>query len=80
MLTIGTVFTKWKAITPSDTADLDVPIAGIYVGGAGDVTAIMRDGTAGVFKAATVGLILPIAPRRINATGTTATNLLALQE
>ena len=74
-----TPFNQWVAITPSDTADLAARTEAIYVGGAGDVAAVMGDGTAATFKAVAVGTILPLAVRRINATNTTATLLLGLR-
>lgn len=51
---------------------------GIYVGVSGDIVAILCPGTAAVtFKSVPVG-ILPIEASRVKATGTTATDLLAL--
>jgi hypothetical protein len=40
----------------------------------------MQDGTSGTFTGVTAGATLPIAVRRINATNTTATNLVALNQ
>jgi len=64
------------AITPSDSVDLpNGPTGlGVYVGVAGDVTAIVGGNTV-TYKAA-VGR-LNIRASRILATGTTATNLIA---
>jgi len=67
------------AVVPSDT----VPFArnvcqGIYVGGAGNIAAVMSDGTVVTFTAVPVGTILPIQAVRVNATNTTATLMLAL--
>lgn len=69
-----------KAITPNDNTDLSYVTKGVYVGGSGDITATMADGVSGdvVFKAVPVGAVLPIAVSRVKATGTTATNLVAL--
>jgi len=74
---------NFAAITTSDTVDnllLDngTPPKGIYVGAAGNVVAVDQDGTAVTFLGAIAGSILPIRPRRINATSTTATDLVAL--
>ena len=67
------------AITPSDTVDLPWITRAIYVGGAGDVKVDMGDsGTAIPFTAVPVGTVLPIRVKRVYATGTTATNLVAL--
>lgn len=67
------------AITPSDTAGDVFPFPrGIYVGVAGDVTMIMK-GKAGsvLFKNMTTGEHA-LRPVQIMATGTTATDILAL--
>lgn len=65
------------AITPSDTVDLPSQAKAIYVGGAGDVLATIG-GTDVTFKAVPVGTVLHITATRVKATGTTATNLVAL--
>ncbi len=69
---------NYAAITTSDSNDLPFLTRYVYVGGAGDVTAVTQAGNAVVFKAVPAGAILPIRARRINQTGTTATNLVAL--
>ena len=66
------------AVTPSDSADLADVTTRIYVGGAGAISLIMADDASAVTLAAVpVGSYLDIRVRRINATGTTATNLVA---
>lgn len=70
----------WSAITPSDTVDLPQGVSmAIWVGGAGNVAAVMQNGAVATFTGVTAGTVLPIAARRINATNTTATNLMALR-
>jgi hypothetical protein len=49
----------------------------LYVGGAGNITAIVG-GVAVLFTAVPVGSLLPIAATRVNATATTATAMVAL--
>jgi hypothetical protein len=67
------------AITPSDTTDLTQFTRFLYVGGTGDVTVNMAGtGATILFKAIPVGTVLPIRVSRVLATGTTATNLVAL--
>lgn len=66
-----------EAITPSNSVNLSGTTRGIYVGVTGDVTAVIN-GNAILFKAVPVGLILPIRATRVNSTGTTATNMVAL--
>jgi hypothetical protein len=72
-------YTTWLAITPSDTADLPALTQAIYVGGAGTLAAVMANGTAGTFTGVLAGQILPLTARRVNATNTTATNLVSLR-
>lgn len=76
-------YTVFAAITPSDTVDIQHPQGrqstdAIYVGHAGDIVMVREDGVAVTFKAAVAGTILKVAARRINATNTTATDLVAL--
>ena len=66
------------AVTPSDSVNLARVTRGVYIGGAGNVSALMADGSSVAFAGAQAGTILPIRAQRINATGTTATNILAL--
>lgn len=71
--------TKAAAVTPSDGTDLTSIPRALYVGVSGDVSVDMEEsGDAIVFKAVPVG-ILPIRVKRVRATGTTATNILALE-
>lgn len=75
---IATTFETMVAITPTD-ANAIGPFQALYVGGAGDVVVVPRNSTSPVtFKAVPVGTILPISIQGVNATGTTATNLVGL--
>jgi hypothetical protein len=66
------------AIVPSDVADIpDLPRA-IYVGQGGNVSARMIGGQTVLFSNAQAGSFLPIRAKGINATGTTAANLVAI--
>jgi hypothetical protein len=72
------------AIVPSDTVDhLNIPTSelmdAIAVGGAGTLAAVMQDGRVVTFTC-TAGQLLPIRCRRVNATGTSATALVALYQ
>lgn len=68
-----------EAVTPSDSAYLTFLTRGLYVGVAGDVSVEMyKTGSAVVFKAVPAGTVLPIRITRVNATLTTATNMVAL--
>lgn len=67
------------AITPSDGADLDRFPKAIYIGGAGNVSLIAIDDTDPVtFTGLAAGSVLLVRARRVRATGTTATGLVAL--
>lgn len=69
------------AVAPSDTADLTMYSRCLYVGGDGDVTVVMvgQNGDAPItFPGVVGGTLLPIQVRRVMATGTTATALVAL--
>lgn len=70
-------FSQGIAITTSDTVNLAKATKAVYVGGAGNIRAIMG-GAEVNFIAVPVGTVLTISATRINATGTTATNLVAL--
>lgn len=66
------------AVTTSDTVDLVAGEArGIYVGVGGDVTCMVEQ-VAILFKNVQTGAILPVRTTRVNATNTTATNMVAL--
>jgi hypothetical protein len=79
---IATSFQCATAITPADNVAIG-PFSAFYVGVSGDVTVIMRNGDAGggltpvLFKAMPVGRH-DYAIQCVNATGTTATNLVGL--
>lgn len=70
-----------RAITKHDTYELPQvngrwPRA-LYIGGTGDVALKYADGTSDTLEAVPVG-ILQIAPRFVLSTGTTATNIHAI--
>ncbi|MEK9722043.1 MAG: hypothetical protein VW405_00985 [Rhodospirillaceae bacterium] len=82
-------FQVFKAITPSDTVDIGEASANdghaalpdaVYVGGAGNVVAVMGDGSTTTFTGVPAGTVLPIQPVRINSTSTTASALVALYQ
>lgn len=65
-------------VTPSDTVNLpDGPCRMLYIGVTGDVTIITMNGNTVLFKAVPVG-ILRMRAACVLATGTTATNILAI--
>jgi hypothetical protein len=68
--------TGGAAITPSDSTVVD--FNGIYVGGAGNLTVTLLNGTDVTLTAVIVGQIYPLRVTKVKATGTTATNLVGL--
>lgn len=66
-----------EVVTPSDTVELAQYSRALYVGTGGNVAAVI-DGTAITFTGVPAGSILPIRTNRVNATNTTATNIVAL--
>jgi hypothetical protein len=65
------------AVSPSDSNDLnDLPRA-LWVGGAGDVALALPSGNV-VLKGVQAGTLISIRPIRVRATGTTATDIVAL--
>ncbi|HWA17683.1 MAG TPA: hypothetical protein VG757_01690 [Devosia sp.] len=65
-------------ITPDDDEDLPEVVRAIYVGGAGDVAAVLREGATLTFANLPAGSLLPVRASRIKATGTTASGLIGL--
>ena len=68
-----------EAVTPSDVTNFSSFARALYVGGAGNISVVMRDGETVVFNSLAAGSILPILAARVNATNTTATNIVALR-
>lgn len=78
---LANAFCRAFAITPHDTNVLTNVCRAVYVGVTGDVTVRLANDSANVtFKAVPAGTILPIAPKLVLSTGTTATNLLGVSE
>jgi len=75
------------AITPSDTVDFVASgrtvlslCDAFVVGVAGNVTGVQQDGSTVLFTAVPVGVVIPARLKRINATGTAATGIVALYQ
>ena len=66
------------AVTPSDIVNFTNNSNSLYIGVSGDVVAVTPSGTPIIFKGVPQGAILPIISSRVNATGTTAANIVAL--
>lgn len=71
--------TRAAAVTPNDGTDLGFHSRALYVGGAGDVCVDMVDtGTSVVFAGVPAGSVLPFRVKRVRATGTTASLIVAV--
>lgn len=66
-----------QAVTPDDAADLPIASRALYVGTEGDVRLTMAGGNAITFRAVQPGF-LPLRVTRVHATGTTATDIVAV--
>lgn len=65
-------------VTPSDSSDLASDSRSLYVGGAGTLRVTMTGGQVVNLTGISAGLVLPLRVRRVHATGTTATGIVAL--
>lgn len=66
------------AVTTSDTTDLDNTTRYLYVGGAGNLSLIFKGGQTVTLNSVPAGTMLHVRVTRVRATGTTATNIVAL--
>lgn len=66
------------AVTPADGADLANFSKALFVGGAGTLKVDLVGGTTVTFTGVVAGSYLRLRARRVYATGTTATNIVAL--
>lgn len=72
-------YSKITNITPSDTVAVPAGTKAILVEGAGDVSVVMRGAASPfLFTAVPAMTVLPVSPRLVRATGTTATNICAM--
>ena len=79
-MTAPPVYAAAAAVTPNDATDLpNGPANAIYVGGAGTLTVDMAgNGATVLFGAVPAGTTIPIKVKRVRATGTAATSIVAL--
>lgn len=66
-----------SAVTPNDSADLSDTARYLWIGVAGDVKVDTAGGDTVTFKGCAAGSVLPVRVRRVHATGTTATDIVA---
>jgi hypothetical protein len=75
---IGEPASNAVAITAHDTNELANVSRAIYVGGAGNIVAVMLSGQTVTFTGVLAGTILPIRVKQVKSTSTTATALVNL--
>lgn len=66
------------AVTKSDSVNLTYAFRALWIGSGGDVVVVMQDGSAITFKNCADGSMLPVRGIRVNSTGTTASDIVAL--
>jgi hypothetical protein len=67
-------------VTPSDVTVFSNSMRGLYVGTGGNVAVRMiRDGNSLIYKNVPSGTLLPIAVDQVQATGTTAADMICLR-
>ena len=66
------------SVSPSDSALLTETTRGIYVGTGGTIVAVMASGATVTFASVVAGSVLPVRLTKVMATGTTASNIVAL--
>lgn len=72
-------YAKITNITPSDTVPVPSGTKALLVEGTGNVSVMMRgSSTPFLFTAVPAMTVLPVSPRLVRATGTTATNIAAM--
>ena len=66
------------SVSPNDAGDLPMVTRALYIGGGGDLSVVMKDGTTVTFSSLSSGAILPIRASRVRATDTTASDIVGL--
>ena len=69
--------TRAEAVTPSDVDELAAYSRSLWIGGAGNITVVMSDGTSILISGIAAGTLLPIRVKQVKNTGTTATLIVA---
>lgn len=76
----STSYFQAVAVTPHDVTVVPGPTRALWVGGAGNLTVVMKDDNASVLiENVPQGTLLPISVKLVMATGTSATKIIALR-
>lgn len=65
-------------VLPNDATNLTILPRAVYVGHSGDVSVRLSGGQTVLFQNVQAGSVLPVRPVGINASGTTASGIVAL--
>ena len=65
-------------INPSDDSFLEELTRGIWVGGSGNIILMLSSGRVIPLVGVVAGTLIPVKAKKVYATGTTATNLVAM--
>lgn len=69
---------KVFAVTPSDSVNFSAEVRQLYIGATGNVTVVNQDNSTCTFVSVAAGAVLgPFFIKRVNATGTTASSIVA---
>lgn len=69
---------SWRAVTPSNTDDLPAGCRGLFITTGGNVALVGDDDVVATFAGVTDATFMPVGPKRVNSTGTSATGIIAL--
>lgn len=69
---------RYYAITPHASNNEQISFRSIWVGVGGDVVVVSEDDDVVTFKNAGSGSVIPVRGKRVNAVGTSATNLVGI--
>lgn len=75
---VGASAIEHSVVAPSDTVNLPYIARGIYVGTGGHVSLVSVQGTACLYKNVAAGTMLDVQAMRVNLSGTTAADMVAL--
>lgn len=80
MALVTTSYNRADPVVPDDAVNQpgEKLMQALYVGTGGDVSLVFGAAAAQLFKNVASGSVLLVSPKRVNNTGTTATDLLAL--